>query len=298
MTLLRFTLKAILLLALLFAQTATAVEQEPLSIFVSILPQKFLVERIGAEHVDVEVMVGVGQNPVTYEPLPQQMVKLSKAALYYRIGVQFETAWMGQLMANNPQLRLLDAREGIALREMEPAGGHHHDYDHSHSHEEERADPHIWLSPRRMLQMAERLTDVLIQLAPEHASSFRANHQQLQDELDQLDQALQAQFAPLKGRRFMVFHPSWGYFADDYRLQQVPIEAEGKEPGAKSLVRLIEQARREQVTTVFVQAQFAQGQAKALAEAVGARVVAIDPLAVDYIANMHRVAKAISGASR
>jgi len=291
----RLTLKSVLLLMGLAAQVAMAADKDALVVFVSILPQKFMVERIGAGHVDVEVMVGPGQSPATYEPLPRQMAKLSRAALYYRIGVQFETAWMDRLVANNPRMRVLDAREGIALRTMEPAGGHHRNQAHSDA---EGADPHIWLSPRRMLRMAERLRDTLIELAPEQAAAFRANHQRLHRELVQLDQALGEQLAPLKGRRFMVYHPSWGYFADDYQLQQVAIEAEGKEPGARSLVRLIEQARRERVRTIFVQPQFAQGQAKALARAVGARVVAIDPLAADYFANMRRVARAIAGGAR
>jgi len=282
------------LLTVLILVISTPVVAEPLSVYVTILPQKFFVQRLGGEHVQVSVMVGPGQSPETFEPLPRQMAVLSRAALFYRIGVPFEDAWMDTVQSANPRIALLDARQGLTLREMEPAGGHHHDYDHRHA--DERGDPHIWLDPANVRIMIGHLRDQLIALDPAHASAYRENHARFQQELVELEQEIRTLLNPLKGRRFMVFHPSWGYFADAFGLHQLPIESEGKEPGARTLKRLIEQARAERVRVIFVQRQFSQDQASALADAMGARLVSLDPLAESYLENMRQVARAISEA--
>ncbi|WP_241086899.1 metal ABC transporter solute-binding protein, Zn/Mn family [Candidatus Vondammii sp. HM_W22] len=272
-------------------------ESRQLTVFVSVLPQKYIVEQIGGEHVRVQVMVGPGQSPATFEPRPRQMALLARADLYYRIGVPFEEAWLDRILAANRKMSLLDAREGVLLREMEPAGRYHHDYDHTH-HQGEHKDPHIWLNPAMVRLMAAKLKDRLIALDPVHSETYLANQARLDRLLIRLESDVRERLASLKNRKFMVFHPSWGYFADAFKLRQIPIESEGKEPGAMTLGRLIDQAKNEGIQVIFVQQQFSQRQAKALAQAIDGRVVAIDSLAEDYPANLRRVADAIAGANR
>lgn len=266
-------------------------EAAPLSVTVTILPQKFFVERIGGEHVQVSVLVGPGQSPETFEPLPRQMAELSGSSLFYRIGVPFEDVWMEGLRSTYPEIVILDAREGIDLRKMESHSGHHYADDPRHEHA--GVDPHIWLSPANVRIMSDHLRDQLIALDPRHAADYRDNHARFSNDLAQLERLLQAQLNPLKGRKFMVFHPSWGYFTDAFQLQQLPIESEGKEPGARTLMRLIEQARRESIKVIFVQQQFSTRQAKALANAINGRLVTLDPLAESWFDNMRKVAAAI-----
>ncbi|WP_428623163.1 metal ABC transporter solute-binding protein, Zn/Mn family [Sedimenticola sp.] len=284
----RFILRGVLLW-LLFTATVSA---EPLSIYVSILPQKFFVERLGGEHVHVAVLVEPGQSPETFEPLPRQMAVLSQSALFYRIGVPFEDAWIDTLQRTHPGIALLDARQGVRLREMEPAGGHPHGSGHRH----EGVDPHIWLDPANVRVMIGYLRDRLIALDPAHAADYRENHARFYQELVALEQEIRELLRPLHGRPFMVFHPSWGYFADAFGLRQLAIESEGKEPGARNLMRLIDQARAQQIKVIFIQQQFGQRQAAALADAIGGRLVALDPLAESYIENMRTIARAIGGA--
>jgi len=276
-------------LMLLIAPSLSAAER--LGVTVSILPQKILVERIGGNHVDVSVMVRPGQSPATFEPSPRQMTALADADLYYQIGVPFEQIWIDRILNAHPDLRLLDARDGIQLRQMEPAGGHPHDFDHSHTQGE--PDPHIWLSPPLIKIMALRLRDRLVRLDPLHKTKYLENHARLDRSLDSLDADIKKRLAGLKSRVFMVFHPSWGYFADAYELRQIQIESEGKEPGARTLALLIEEAKKLGIHTIFVQKQFSQAQAKTLARAISGKVVAIDPLAEDYPENLRRVADAI-----
>jgi zinc transport system substrate-binding protein len=283
----------------LLAAVSTAVAGERLSVYVSILPQKNLVEQIGGEHVDVAVMVGPGQSPATYEPTPQQMAGLAGADIYYRIGVPFEKAWMERIRSANPGMAMLDAREGVPLRQIEPAGGHHHDYDHhGHEHEEGEADPHIWLSPPLVKILCAGLRDRLLELDPDNRADYERNYARFIQQLDDLDRDIRNRLQGLKRRDFMVFHPSWGYFADTYKLRQLPIESAGKEPGARTLVRLIEEAREQDIKVIFVQQQFSRKQAVAVADAIGGQVVSIDPLAEDYPFNLSRVAEAIAEANR
>jgi zinc transport system substrate-binding protein len=265
--------------------------EERLQLVVSIVPQHYLATRIGGGHVDVAVMVGPGQSPATYEPTPRQMAAVTVADLYYRIGVPFERAWMSRINSLNPTMQLLDARDGIKLREIEPAGGHH---DHGdHEHEAGESDPHIWLSPPLMQHMAARLRDKLISLDPQNRSDYEANFTTFNAEMEQLHSEITQHLQGLQRREFLVFHPSWGYFADSYQLHQIPIESGGREAGASTMERLIHEAKESGIKVVFVQPQFSQKQAQALATAIEGRVVTIDPLAADYAANLRRVVVAI-----
>jgi len=247
---------------------------EPLSIFVSIPPQALFVERVGGEHVKVEVLVRPGHSPATYEPTPKQMMALAAAKIYFRIGVPFEQAWMEKIKKLNPGLYIVDTRQGIPLRDK---------------------DPHIWLSPRRVKIQAATIRRALASLDVRHQRDYARNLKKFQKELINLDQDLQTIFTSMEKRSFMVFHPSWGYFAADYGLEMIPIEIEGKDPGARTLARLIDRVETQGFKTIFVQQQFSNQTAAAIAQAVKARVVVIDPLASDYFANLRRTAKLIAG---
>jgi zinc transport system substrate-binding protein len=272
---------------------------EPLQVFVSVLPLKTFVEKVGGDHVAVQVMVRPGHSPATYEPTPQQIAALARTALYVRIGVPFENAWMPRIRSADPRMRILDARSGIDLRDME---GHSHEADvHPNENTEgsgTERDAHVWTSPPLVKRMARNIRDALIELDPVHTGDYRRNYAAFADELDALDRELRTLLNDARGRKFMVFHPAWGYFADTYGLVQVPIEKEGKEPGARALTALIEQGLREHVKIIFVQPQFNERSAQQVARAIGGRVVAIDPLSPDYAENLHKVARLIAEAVR
>ena len=279
---------------LLAAASVSAGEKVP--VFVSILPQKYFVERVGGNQVEVAVLVGPGHSPETYEPTPQQMAALHRARLFFRIGAPFERAWMDRVRSGHPELRIVDNRDGIPLRVLESTG-ESDDADRDHRHAQGK-DPHIWTSPPLVKQMATQIRDALIMEAPEHRAAFESNHAVFAAELDALDREIRDRLANLQHRRFMVFHPAWGYFADTYDLQQIPIETAGKSPGPRTLAQLIEAAKNEGVRVIFVQAQFSDRAARAVAQAIGGRVEAIDPLAYDFPANLRHVANLIAEAGQ
>ncbi len=275
------------LILVLMILAPAAVRGEPLTVFVSVLPLKTFVERVGGSHVRVRTMVQPGHNPATYEPTTRQVAALAQADLYVQVGVPFEAAWMARIGSVSPAMRVLDARAGIELL-LPVQQGHDH-----HQGQGPVGDPHVWTSPRLVGHLAANIRDALIELDPSHRDSFEAGYQQFANELDALDREIRDLLATLENRSFMVFHPAWSYFADAYDLTQVPIEKEGKEPGPKSLVALVARARGQGVQVIFVQPQFARGTAQRLASAIGGRVEVADPLAADYADNLRRFARLI-----
>ncbi|MFM2318665.1 MAG: hypothetical protein RLZZ215_1286 [Pseudomonadota bacterium] len=309
------TLAKYLLACCLASALPHAWAAEPLQIFVSVVPQKYFAERVGGDQVKVEPMVQPGFSPETYEPTAQQISALAKAHLYVRIGMPFEDAWMQRIQGVNPNIQMLDAREGVKLRNLEAhshtksptehEATHEADHQHEAAHTEQQTkteqavngepDPHLWVSPRIAKQMAQQLAENFSRLRPEQAALFKQNYTQFAAELDQLDQELTELFKDKQNLKFMVFHPAWGYLADAYGLQQIPIEVEGKEPGAKALAAIIAEAQDENVKTIFVQPQFSQRAAEQVAKAIQGKVVSIDNLAEDYIPNLRKAARLIAG---
>ncbi|MBI5865973.1 MAG: zinc ABC transporter substrate-binding protein [Planctomycetes bacterium] len=272
-------------------------------VFVTLQPQRYFVERIGGEHVAARVLIAPGSPEHSYDPTPQQIVELGSAAAYFRIGVISETRVVEQLQRAHPNLAVFDTREKIALRTLceaehgESPELHHAEDDHGHGHTDYGGkDPHIWLDPILVKQQAATIAGGLAKVDPAHASEYSANLAAFEHELDALDAKLRATLAAATGREFLVFHPTFGYFADRYGLKQVSVEVEGKEPTPRELDGLIARAKQTGTKTIFCQPQFSDRAARAVAEAIGGRVVMLDPLSADYPRNMLAIAEQIAAA--
>lgn len=292
-------------------------DEPRLKIHVSVLPQKFFVEQIARDLADVDVLVSPGKSPTTYSPSPDQIRRLARADVYFRIGVPFENGFLHKLASMAPDIQVVDTRQGIKLRDME---AHIHEKeepgetnDHAHLHGPDASphgddvsdtghgivdgkDPHTWMNPLLVKQQAKTIADTLCELAPQHQDRFRANYRQFAHNLDQLHERLNMLLAPLAGTNFFVFHPAFGYFADAFDLNQIPVETMGRSPKGKELSAIIKLARQEKARVIFVQPQFDAHAARKIAQAVNGAVVSIDPLAYDYLNNMARMADTISNA--
>ena len=279
--------------------TAAAAEGRRLGVFVSILPQQDFLSRMGGDLVDVQVMVPPGASPHTYEPKPRQMKAITQTQLYFAIGVPFEKAWLPRISATNPQMKIIHTDRGI--EKMPMAAEHEHGQtpsdhsehsDHRDHRDQGRAsgnDPHIWLSPPLVHLMAGHILNALIKADPDHEAIYRRNYQQFSDQIKALDTELHQIMGPFKGTRFMVFHPSWGYFARTYDLIQIPIEVQGKAPKPAGLQQLIQRARTLEIKTVLVQPQFSQKSAAIIADAINGGIVTADPMAEAWAENLRRL---------
>jgi zinc transport system substrate-binding protein len=274
-----------------------------LNVAVSIVPQKYFVEKVGGEFVDVVVMVPPGASPERYEPKPRQMVALSQAKIYFSCGIEFEEAWLDKIAASNPGMRVVHTEEGIEKRWME---GHDHveggpgsvsEREESHGHWIK--DPHIWLSPPLVMVQARNVLNALLDADSAHRDSYETNYAGFIKELVDLDLAIKNVFWG-RGRNlsFMVLHPAWGYFAEAYGLKQIPVEVEGKEPKAQDLQRLIVEAKKQGIKVIFVQPQFSTTAAQTIANAIGGRTLFADPLAGDWAKNLRDVAAAVAAVTK
>jgi zinc transport system substrate-binding protein len=294
-----------LLICFFSLQTAVAAQLKD-TVFVSILPQKMFVQQISGDSLNIEVMVQPGASPATYEPKPSQMRKLASSSAYFAIGVPFENAWLDRIGGVNPEMEIIHTDQGIEKVAMvshnHDAHADEHDHDaHADEHDhdvhvdehdhDDGLDPHIWLSPVLVKKQAANITTGLIKLFPENTALFQSNFRLFERRLDTLHAEMNKQLLPYRGKQFMVFHPSWGYFAREYGLVQVAIEIEGKSPKPAQVSEFIKQARKDGIRIIFAQKQFSTKNAQVIAQAIGGEVVLVDPLAEDLFSNMHEIAQ-------
>lgn len=324
---------------------------------VSIVPQKFFIEKIAGDKVNVNVMVKPGASPATYEPKVSQMRKLSKSLAYFSIGVPFENAWLEKFKSANKNMLIVDTAHGIEKIEMaEHSHGEeeshdkhemhkdehhddheekheehahekehkdehaHHDHDkhEEHAHEKEHKDehahddhdkheedahddhdhggldPHIWTDPVLVKKQAKTIYEALVKIDAANKGFYKTNLDKFLKELDELDHEIHEILEKYEHKAFMVFHPSFGYFAKRYHLEQIAIEVQGKEPKPAQLVELVEEAKLHKIKIVFVSPQFSKKGAKTISKTINANVATIDPLASNWDENLIKVATDIA----
>ncbi len=275
-------------------------------VFVSIAPQKYFVDAIGGDFVKTTVIVPPNHSPADYEPSPSQMIQMSKADSYFAIGVAFETKWLKNFSDINPGMKIVHTDAGI---EKKPINRHkkqdqlgtqaqaatHQNHD-PHPHHG-TPDPHIWLSPPLVKIQAEHILNGLVSIDPVNRENYKNNYLKFLDQIDRLDNELTTLFSTeTRENKFLVFHPSWGYFADAYGLTQISIEIEGKSPKARDVKNLIEFARQHHIQLIFVQPQFSVKHAEIIANEINGQLIYTDPLAENWYDNIRAVAVSIKQA--
>ncbi len=279
---------------LLVSYSSLFAGNEKLKVFVSILPQKYFAERLLADNGTVEVLIGPGMSPHTFEPLPQQMGKLSRSDLFFTVGIPFEKILISRIKNLCPNLLIVPTDENIVKIPMTEE--HHHDEAclHDEHEHESGVDPHFWLDPLRALTMAENMAKAISSLKPELVDKINANLEEIKKDLNKLDSELTQKLLSFKGQTLLVFHPAFGYFTNKYGMIQKAVEIEGKEPAPRQLGELIRNCRSEGIKVIFVQKQFPASTAKTIAASIGGSVIAIDPLAEDYLNNLRTIAGVVA----
>ena len=278
-------------------ETEVAKSGGPIIVAVSVLPQAEFVEQVGGDKVKTVVIIPPGADPHTYEPSPRELGEVSEARMYVTLGVDmpFEEVWIDRFESINSGTLIVNSSNGIELRELAAHDHHEGEEAEEHAgkleadHEETGLDPHIWTSPANAKIMVENVYEGLAKIDPGNKTYYAQNRDAYLKELDALDVRIREKLEGKKERNFMVYHPSWGYFAADYNLTMIPVEIEGKEPSAEDLAKLVDLAKEKHVKVIFIQPQSSTRSAQAVAEEIGGEVVAVDPLAKNYITNMDNV---------
>lgn len=279
----------------------TKLYDDRMTVAVSIPPQKAFVEAISAGNVEVVTMIPPGSSPANYQPTAKQMQGLSDADIYYTIGVPAEVAFIQPKIKDfNKDITIVDLFEEV--EEVYPIRNFEDDkYEDADAHDEEEAhdehdhtgyDPHIWLSPVRVQVMIQSIVDTLSEMDPSHVDVYKQNADNYIKELQELDTYIQNNVKPESS--FIIYHPSLGYFADDYDLKMTAIEASGKEATAREMETIIDYAKKEGINVIFYQAEFSGKQAEIIAKEIDGTVMQIDILSEDYINNMKNITNTIA----
>ena len=259
---------------------------------VSIAPQKGMVEMIGGELVHVTLMVPSGSSPHSYEPKPSQMNDVNNAELYFSIGVEFEEAWIGRFSNQNKSMKIIDVASGIEKIEMVE---HAKDEGHDHDHDHEGADPHVWTAPSNIKIIGKNIYESLIQTDPKNSAIYAKNYEAFLIKVEELENRLKEILKDIPPEtKFMVFHPSWGYFAKEYNFIQWALEVEGKEPKPKTLTKIIKEAKENRVKVIFAQPEFSDKSTRLIAEELSIEVIKISPLSEDWYGSLIDLAEGIA----
>lgn len=264
----------------------TTQEESTPIVFVSIVPQQYFINRIAGDLVDARVMVEPGADPHTYEPKPSQMAALSEALVYFTVGIEFEGAWLARFADANPDMAIVDTT--LAIEKLPMLFEDNHEDDNG-QHDDE-LDPHVWVSPALVKIQLQHMYDSLVALLPEHEAVFTENLNIFLGEIENLEADIEDALAGVPSRKFLVFHPSWGYFAAQFDLTMIPVEVGGTEPSAAELAAIIDEAKAEDIHVIFAQPEFSTKSAETIAREINGEVILISPLAYDWLENMRTVA--------
>ncbi|MDK2921534.1 MAG: zinc transport system substrate-binding protein [Desulfonauticus sp.] len=288
-------LKSIVFFALVFFNlTSFSLANSKVVVFTSILPQSYFLEKLGGDFWEVQTMLPEGADPHTYEPKPADLRKLSKAQVYFSWNLPFEQVWLKRFQGLNPDLKIVNCAQGIKylqfqktseflLAEQEPREEGHF------------LDPHIWLSPANCLQVVKNIYEFCLTNWPEQKERFQANYLALEKEIKEVDAQIRKLLAPCKKKVFLVFHPSWGYFANTYGFKQVSVEVEGREPTPRELMHMLDTINQFKLKSIFIQPQFNPREVQFLVQKAKLQLEVVDPLAKDWKANLLKMAQKIRG---
>lgn len=270
----------------LLSACSAAPAESPI-VTVSIEPQKYLLEQITGDKVDIRTLIANGANPENYDPSLTHIMNLRKSIGFLRMGnIGFEVALLDKIRQEDPELPIFDTSAGIV-----PVTG-------THSHggvKHEEIDPHTWTSVKNAKIIISNMLEAMVKIDSSNEDYYRRNYEKFARRLDSLDRAFESRLAPHAGEHFMVWHPSLSYFARDYGLEQISAgNAENKESSLSRLKETIDHADTHSANIFFYQKDLDSRQAEVMGEQLGLRRVSINPLSYDWEKEMCAITDAIT----
>ena len=259
-------------------------------IIASIAPVEYLAKAVGGDKIEVQSLAKGDVH--SYEPKPNDMKAVAKARIFIAAGLEFEEAWIPRFKASAKNLVVVQSDAKIAKLKEEREEQAEHDEKH-----EAHADPHVWLNPMLAITMARNISDALIDMDKANKDFYLENFQKLMNDLLAFDESAKESLAGLKNRKFVVYHPAWGYFAAHYDLEQISIERSGKEPKIDEMASTLKMIKDENIKVIFADPNRSQKSAQILASQTGAKVELLDPLGYNLLENLKIAVGAIKDAN-
>lgn len=254
--------------------------ENKINVAVSIVPQETFVRVVGGDKVDVTTMIPPGKSPENFAPTPDIMEKFSEANIYFTVGVPTERASILPKVGEfNKDVKIVDMADEVSKVYGE------------RKFESGDRDPHIWLSPKRAKVMVQIIAKELSTVDPSNEDFYESNAEKYISELDEVDAEIKNSLSSLKEKTFICYHPAFGYFAEDYGLQMIALENEGKEATIEDFQKTIDFAKKEGIKVIFYQAEIDSKQSKTLASEIGGKAEMIEPLSPEYIDNLKIMAE-------
>lgn len=253
-------------------------DSDKLKVAVTIVPEATFVQKVGGDLVEVTTMVPPGYSPETYEPTALELIDFNECSVYFTIGVPSEVAILPQAV-----MEIVALEDKVAEAYTDQVLG-------------EERDPHIWLSPKRVVVMVYAIAEKLALLDPDNAQTYAKNALNYITELQNASNQVTELLADITNRKFVAFHPAYGYFAAEYNLEMYSLEEEGQEASAQHMRDVIDVAKVNGITAIFYQAETDSAQALAFAEELNGTAIILTPLAADYTDNILRMANAMKEA--
>lgn len=257
--------------------TGSQVEAQKIKVAVTIPPQVFFVNQVGAPYVEVEPLMPATADHETYEPSIAQIKRLKDVQIFFRIGhplFTFESVWVKKLLseAANPKLTVIDM--------FQP--------------EDFLADDiHVWLSLSGGRTMARAVLRELVKVMPSRKEYFEERYAKVLVDIETLEAALKERLTLKKRSTIIVYHPSWGYLVREFGLTQSSVEVEGKEPSPTTVAKIVELARKDGIKTILADRHAPKQAVEQIAKDIDGEVVLLDPLQQDWFGVMYTAIKAI-----
>ncbi|MDZ7843421.1 MAG: zinc ABC transporter substrate-binding protein [Anaerolineales bacterium] len=239
---------------------------------------------IGGEWIDLEILLGPGSNPHSFQPSPQDVIRISEAEIIFANGFNLEYFLEDMIENAGGEGEVVVVSRGIEGLYYAADGDHDHgddDHEDENSSSEEAVDPHVWLNPHNVLIWTENIEAALTARDPDHGDQYRQNAAVYREELVELDRWIREQLEkiPSGQRKVVTDHQSFSYFAEEYGFESVGavISAPTTEaqPSGRELAELEDQIRARDVQVMLVGKDFDPTLAARIAEDTGIQVVSL-----------------------
>lgn len=260
---------------------------------VSIEPERWLLEQIVGDKMEVTTLMANGGNPESYEPTFSHLANIRDSRAFFQVGnLGFETAIIEKVKATNPDLPVFCISDSIKLIVNNESHANHR---HTHG----AIDPHVWTSVSNAKIMAANMLRGVIAIDSANAKEYTNNFIALSCRLDSLDSRIAQILEPMKEATFIVWHPSLTYFARDYDLNQLSLGDEGREPSIADVKQLVNRARKSGASVFLLQRDFDRNQADALLGELKGDIAVreFNPLNYDFETELLNIARSISGSN-